>query len=341
MTQAITEHTFTSPRHTTAYLRSGPTDGPLLMFCHGWPELSYSWRHVLPVFAELGFQVVAPDMRGYGGSSVHPSTDDYAQREIVADMIELLDHLGVPQAVWIGHDWGSSVVWNIATHHPDRTRAVASLAVPFQPGGFGKSAVYELIDRELYPEDEYPVGQWDYFLFYQESFEQAQRDFERDVSATVRAIFRSGRPEHVARRSNTSTTRRNGGFFRGPHAPDLPRDPAVVSQEDLERYVEALSRNGFFGPDAWYVNDAANAQYAGEGASTIDAPVLFLHAHYDQVCQTVHSRLAEPMRDACSSLTELTIDSGHWMAQEKPVPVNAALAGWLATQVPDWWPAPR
>lgn len=341
MDYSITERTFSSERHTTGYLEAGPDDGPLLVFCHGWPELSYSWRHVLPVLAGLGFRVVAPDMRGYGRSSVHESTDAYTQREIVADMIELLDHLGAEQAVWIGHDWGSSVVWNVATHHPDRTRAVASLAVPFQPGGFGKSAVYELVDRELYPQDEYPAGQWDYFLFYQDSFEQAQRDFERDVSASVRCIFRHGKPEHLTVRSSTATTRRDGGFFRGPIAPDLPRDGKVLSEEDLDRYVEALSRNGFAGPDSWYVNDDANAAYAGEGSSTLQMPVLFLHAHYDQVCQTVNGRLADPMRGACGDLTEQVVDSGHWMAQEKPVAVNAALARWLATSVGDWWPTPR
>lgn len=337
----ISEQTFTSDRHTTAYLEGGPADGPVLVFCHGWPELSYSWRHVLPVFAGLGFRVIAPDMRGYGRSTVHEGTDAYTQREIVADMMELLDHLGAKQAVWIGHDWGSSVVWNIATHHPDRTRAVASLCVPFQPGGFARTGLYDLIDRDLYPEDEFPAGQWDYFLFYAESFEQAHTDFERDVSATVRAIFRHGRPEHLSRRSNTATARRDGGFFRGPTAPDLPRDEKVLGEDDLERYVEALSRNGFTGPDSWYVNDPANTEYSAEGSATLEMPVLFLHGHYDQVCQTVTSRLADPMRSSSSDLTEYVVDSGHWMAQEKPTAVNASLAGWLATKVSDWWPTPR
>ncbi|MFV0534042.1 MAG: alpha/beta fold hydrolase [Cumulibacter sp.] len=338
---AITERSYSSARHTTAYLQAGPQDGPLLVFCHGWPELSYSWRHVLPVFAGLGFHVVAPDMRGYGDSSVHPNTADYTQREIVADMIELLDHLGAQRAVWIGHDWGSPVVWNIAAHHPERTRAVASLSVPFQPGGFAKANLYGLIDRDIYPEDEYPVGQWDYFLFYQESFDQAQRDFERDVTATVKCIFRHGKPEHISRPAGTASTRRNGGFFRGPIAPDIPRDDAVLSADDLQRYVGALERNGFRGPNSWYVNDDVNQEYSKEGAASLDMPVLFLHGHYDQTCQTVHSRLADPMRGACTDLTERIIDSGHWIAQEKPSAVNAALASWLVSKVGDWWPGAR
>ncbi len=67
-------------------------------------------------------------------------------------------------------------------------------------------------------------------------------------------------------------------------------------------------------------------------------PVLFLHAAHDQVCETVASRLAEPMRRDCADLTEVTVASGHWVAQEKHTAVNAALARWLATRLPGVWP---
>jgi pimeloyl-ACP methyl ester carboxylesterase len=66
-------------------------------------------------------------------------------------------------------------------------------------------------------------------------------------------------------------------------------------------------------------------------------PVLFLHGAYDYVCETLVSRLAEPMREHCSSLKEVTIPSGHWMAQEKPVEVNATLAKWISSQFPELW----
>ena len=68
-------------------------------------------------------------------------------------------------------------------------------------------------------------------------------------------------------------------------------------------------------------------------------PVLFLHAAYDTTCETMTSRLAEPMRRDCADLTEVIVKSGHWMAQEKPVDVNRALTHWLATKVPGGWPA--
>src|SRR5205807_9875054 len=116
MTQPITAHTARTGRHASFYLACGPENGTAVIFVHGWPELSISWRHQLPVFGGLGFRAIAPDMRGYGRSSVYPRHADYAQEEIVADMIELLDSLGAEQAVWVGHDWGAPVVWGIAQH---------------------------------------------------------------------------------------------------------------------------------------------------------------------------------------------------------------------------------
>ena len=78
MTFPVTEHTLKTQRHTTGYLACGPESGPLLIFCHGWPELSLSWRHQLPAMAALGFRCIAPDMRGYGRSSTYRRHEDFA-----------------------------------------------------------------------------------------------------------------------------------------------------------------------------------------------------------------------------------------------------------------------
>jgi pimeloyl-ACP methyl ester carboxylesterase len=88
-----------------------------------------------------------------------------------------------------------------------------------------------------------------------------------------------------------------------------------------------------------HARNQAHAAAAPDGGR-LAMPVLFLHAAHDQVCETVHSRLAEPMRRDCADLTEATVASGHWMAQEKPAAVNTALARWLATRLPGIWPDP-
>ena len=339
MTFPVTEHTVKTARHTTGYLACGAKDAPLLIFVHGWPELSRSWRHQLPAFAALGFRCVAPDMRGYGRSSTYTRYEDFAQEDIVADMMELLSALGRDKAVWIGHDWGSSVVWNIAAHHPDKAVGVVSLCVPYLSGGSTVDQRLALVDRSVYPEDLYPVGQWDYHLFYEESFDKAQADFEANIRNLVKVLFRKGDPAKVGKPAATAGVRKAGGWFGGGACPDVPRDGDVITEQDLEAYTAALEHNGFFGPNAWYMNRKANGDYAkrAQNGGKLAMPVLFLHGDYDTTCETVRSKFADPMRRDCSDLTEVIVKSGHWMAQERPVEVNAALAQWLATKLPHYW----
>jgi pimeloyl-ACP methyl ester carboxylesterase len=341
MTFSITEHIMTSARHTTGYLACGADAAPLLIFVHGWPELSLSWRHQLPAFAALGFRCVAPDMRGYGRSSTYRRHEDFAQEAIVADMLELLVSLGRERAVWIGHDWGSPVAWNIAAHHPEKTAGVASLCVPYLAAGFTLENLLPLVDRALYPEAEYPAGQWDYQRFYEESFDKARQGFEASVRNVVKALFRKGDPNAVGRPARLAAVRKAGGWFGGGACPDVPRDPDVITEADLDAYTAALTRHGFFGPDSWYMNHQANGAYArlAKNGGKLSMPVLFLHGAYDTTCETMTSRLAEPMRRDCADLTEVVVESGHWMAQEKPVAVNAALVKWLAIRLPGYWRA--
>ena len=130
MTFPILEHATKSERHTTFYLACGSPEATPIIFLHGWPELSISWRHQLPIFAALGFYAVAPDMRGYGRSSSYRRHEDYALSESVADMIALIDAIDAEKAIWVGHDWGSPVVWSVAQHHPQRCHGIANLCVP-------------------------------------------------------------------------------------------------------------------------------------------------------------------------------------------------------------------
>lgn len=327
--------------HQSFYLAAGPADGPLLIFVHGWPELAISWRHQLPCFASLGFRAIAPDLRGYGRSTIYERHEDYALELVVADMIGLLDTLGAQKAVWVGHDWGAPVVWSIASHHPDRCHGVANLCVPYYSLERGLDTCLGLIDRTIYPEDEFPLGQWEYQGFYEESFAAAIAPFDADPAKAIKALFRSGSPSGVGKPSRTAFVRKDGGWFRGAaEPPDVPRDGEVISDTELSDYSEALSRNGFFGPSSYYMNHSANADYSARAVNggVLEMPTLFIAAEYDFTCECISSRLAEPMHDHCLNLTSKVVQSGHWMAQEKPAEVNAALAQWLATSLTDVWP---
>ena len=331
--RVLEEHRVESARHRTAWIEAGPKQGPLMIFLHGWPELGLVWRRQMEHFAAQGWRCIAPDMRGYGGSSRPKSIAAYAVRELVGDMVELHDVLGGAPAVWIGHDWGSPVAWAMASHHAGRCRGVANLCVPYFARGFALPTLTVLVDRALYPIERYPVGQWDYWLFYREHFTRAAQEFEADIAATLALLYRAAPVRTPGQRAFTAEIRARGGWF-GParRAPVLPRDTNMLDQSDFDALVAAFTATGFAGADAWYMNDAANLAYAAEapGFGRLTLPVLFIHATHDTVCDTTQSRLAEPMRADCDQLREAVIEGGHEIMLECPGAVNGAIADWLA-----------
>src|SRR5258706_7054366 len=112
--------------------------GPLVLLCHGFPELWISWRAQLSALAAAGYRAVAPDMRGYGGTTAPEDPTAYTLLHLVGDIVELVKQLEAPgekQAVIVGHDWGAPVAWNSAMLRPDLFRAVVGMSVPFSPPG--------------------------------------------------------------------------------------------------------------------------------------------------------------------------------------------------------------
>ena len=159
----------TTARHATFYHIAGPADGPAIVFVHGWPEIGLAWAHQMHALAALGYRVIAPDLRGSGRSAPYHVHDAYAQREIVADLIELIDSLGITRALWVGHDWGAAIVWNIARHYPERCVAVAALCIPYATFDRGLETLCALVNRKQYPIETYPAGQFEYIAFYHEN----------------------------------------------------------------------------------------------------------------------------------------------------------------------------
>ena len=118
-----------------AYYEVNHGKGTPVVFCHGFPERAFSWRHQLKALGDAGRWAIAPDQRGYGLTSRPDKVEDYDIPHLCGDLVKLLDHLKVEKAVFCGHDWGGFVVWQMALLHPERTAGVIGLNTPFSPRG--------------------------------------------------------------------------------------------------------------------------------------------------------------------------------------------------------------
>jgi pimeloyl-ACP methyl ester carboxylesterase len=275
-------------------------EGPLVVLCHGFPELAFSWRRQIPPLTAAGFRVVAPDMRGYGRSSAPAEVDAYDVVSLCSDLCGLLDAVGERLAVFVGHDWGASVVWQLAVLHPDRVRAVAGLSVPFVPRA--PAPPLPIMRRHL--------GEDFYIVWFQQPG-VADQALARDVRRTL-----------TTSRQWTAQWAKEDG-----RAPSLP---AWLSESELEVYVEAFERTGFTGGLNWYRNIDRNWELTASVAERrVEQPALFLTGERDPVRRFMP---AEAMHGWVTDLrAELVVpDAGHWVQQEQPEAVNAALLKFLA-----------
>ncbi len=274
--------------------------GPPVVLCHGFPELWYSWRHQLPALAEAGYRVVAPDMRGYGQSSIPEDVDAYDIPTVCGDMLGLLDALGEQRAVFVGHDWGAAVVWQLALAHPERVAAVAGLSVPFIP-------------RSRRP----PVGQLRKALgedFYMIWFQQP------GIADAALA--------HDVRRTLTTRKVWTAQWSREDEQPTLP---TWLTEEDLRIYVETFERTGFTGGLNYYRNlDRTWELTADLAGRRVEPPGLFLTGSRDPVRRFMPS---ERMDGWVTDLRDSVVveGAGHWVQQERPTEVNAALVSFLGS----------
>ncbi|XP_031805127.1 LOW QUALITY PROTEIN: bifunctional epoxide hydrolase 2-like [Sarcophilus harrisii] len=160
--------------------------GPVVVLCHGFPESWFSWRYQIPALAEAGYWVIVPDMKGYGDSSAPPEIEEYSQEVICKELIVFLDKLGIFQAVFIGHDWGGVVVWNLALWYPERVRAVASLNIPFRPADPAVPFIEKIKSNPIFH----------YQLYFQEPG-VAEVELEKDLNRTFKLIFRASDEKNV------------------------------------------------------------------------------------------------------------------------------------------------
>ncbi|KAI1824888.1 putative epoxide hydrolase [Xylaria intraflava] len=321
------------------YHAAGPALGPLIFFIHGWIGTGITWTAQIDAFAALGFRVIAPDMPGYGKSTSRRVADDYCQEAIVEGMMALLKAQNRDAAIWVGHDWGAGVTSSVATQHPEVVNALITFCVPFRSVEMGWDALLPSINRDLYPAAEYEFGQWDYMKHYEENFEKSVAWFELDTAGFTKAAVQWPQAPSSRFAAAFASTRKVGWFGGMPKPPPVEATgPPLLPQDAFASFSADMQKTGLWGPCAYYLHHKRNAEYNGKKSGKLTQPVLFVHASWDLVCDTKTSRLAEPMRKACSNLTEVTIESDHFPQYQKPAEVNAALCRFIMEELPSQWP---
>jgi pimeloyl-ACP methyl ester carboxylesterase len=323
--------------------------GPLVLFCHGFPESWYSWRHQLSALADAGFRAVAMDMRGYGRSSKPVAESDYRITELVEDCVGVVHAMGEPTAVIVGHDWGAPVAWTAAWTRPDVFRAVAGLSVTF--GGRGLMGLPgdplgerrpSLVEREVAGPD---------LLFYQEHFCSAagSAEFQGDVRGWMRGglygfsaspplppemagVDLTALPDEAVLQFTRSVMCFEPGTGMRDRMPPVPDPlPSWLTEADIDFYAEEFERTGFEGGLNYYrcvdLDWELLAAYEGRPVSV---PSLYIGGDRDVAtiwAKEAISMLPKTQSDLRGS--HIVRDAGHWIQQEQPEQVNALLLEFL------------
>jgi pimeloyl-ACP methyl ester carboxylesterase len=290
--------------------------GPLVVMCHGFPELWYSWRHQLRALAEAGFHAVAPDMRGYGGTSAPHDIASYTILHLVGDVVALVEALGEKRALMVGHDWGAVVAWHAAQIRPDIFPAVAALSVPHTRRG--RTVPIGTLRK---------AGKADYYWVYFQEPGVAEAELERDARFSMRRILIIGAGDTPREHKLSLYVDPTQGFL-GSSQEQLPLPP-WLSEVDLDVFADAFARSGFRGGLNWYRNLDRNWELlAPWDGAVIAQPALFIAGASDvTITGSVGARALEAMDSVVPRLERklLLEGAGHWIQQERPAEVNAAL----------------
>ena len=109
---------------------AGPQDGPVVLLLHGFPQTRRCWRLQVPLLADAGYRVIAPDQRGYSPGARPDTVADYAMPMLMADALAFIDWADAEHAHVVGHDWGATVSWQLAARHGERLHSVVPVSVP-------------------------------------------------------------------------------------------------------------------------------------------------------------------------------------------------------------------
>jgi pimeloyl-ACP methyl ester carboxylesterase len=316
--EVITHRTLTVNDIQMHVAESG--EGDPVVFCHGFPGLWYSWRHQLPALAANGWRAIAPDMRGYGGTDRPASPHDYDREHTAADMVGLLDALEIERAVFVGHDFGAQLTWDLPYWAPDRVSALIQLSVPRVPR------------LPIKPTTAFAHAAAEHFLHlhYFQPHGPADVELGANTDEFLAKIFfaLSGANRYLDCWQHPSEG--NGYLDVLPDAPPLPW--SWLSEEEFRYYADEFARTGFTGGLNWYrAEDYAWEQASRSHKEPVTVPTVFITGDKDPVFEMMGSDPMVRMTKLVPGLRSAHVipGAGHFVQMEAPDEVNAIILGFL------------
>ena len=287
---------------------------PVVM-CHGWPELWFSWRHQLQALGNAGFHAIAPDMRGYGRTDAPKDPREYVMKTLCRDMVGLLDALGIDKAVFVGHDWGGAVLWQMGLRHPERVERLIGLNTPYGPPTPGSRTTIALRDA-------FGLTDRTFYMRYFQTPGVAEAEFEADVRGNLAKIFMP-----YTRAEDLWTFATVGGDGSGALTRVPPGD-TFLTAEELDVYTAEFSRSGFTGGFNWYRAADLNADEVGAPMGPmIPIKSMMITAENDLI---LRPEMAAHMPSLIPGIRMENIrNCAHWTQQERAPEVNALMLDFL------------
>ncbi len=291
-----------------------------VVFCHGFPELAFSWRHQLNALADSGFLAIAPDLRGYGLSDRPNGVENYSATKICDDLIGMLDTLGLKKAIFCGHDWGGFIAQSMPLLYPERCLGVISIGIAhdFRPEHFSKVnvPVNELVDKESYNN-------------FMRQFAVPDRLFNANVEAFFNAFLRRG-------------------YFYASYIEDLPGDSPekkmdmsailskkefpgerMVSEKAFDCYVQTFKKTGFTGGIEWYraISLTIEEIFKRKPRWKVEVPYLYIWPEDDPFNPPGAD---VGMDDYIHDLEKASIKAcGHFVMEDQPEVLSSLIVDWL------------
>ncbi|KAL5211090.1 hypothetical protein ABZP36_006713 [Zizania latifolia] len=300
---------------------AGGEDAPAVLFLHGFPELWYSWRHQMEHLAARGFRCVAPDLRGYGGTTAPPDIESYTAFHIVGDVLSLLDALGLTKVFVVGHDWGALIAWYLCLFRPERVTALVNTSVAFMRAVMIRAGAGAVKTTDYFNQAYGPT----YYICRFQKPGVAEEEF---CPANARYMMRQ-----------ILCNRFTVGAAGKPGSEESPL-PAWLTEADLDYFAAAFEKTGFTCAINYYRNMDRNWELAAPWADAkVQVPTKFivgdgdLTYHYAGIQDYLHKG---GFKADVPLLEDVVVipGAGHFIQQEKAEEVSDIIYNFLAKFTP-------